>query len=242
MGTTFSAPGAFGRDAADARLVAESLLARDLANDAPRELRVGVVRDPYWTDCTPGVAACAEQALAATGWSVRDITIDHLELAGAALMVRLGAEASCPPQSVLDVLSPATRAILLSSLLRPASAVGKADRVRAAIRRAVANALDDVDVIAWPTVPAPAPPLDRPFVELPSGTMPADVVNMRQAGVGNLTGQPGISIPVGFVDGLPVGLQLLGPWGDEALLLAAAEHLEHATERAFVDGIPPIAS
>jgi len=239
MGTTFSAPGAFGRDAGDARLVAEALLARPLATDPARELRVGVVRDPYWSDCQPDVVALAEQALAATGWSVRDITIDHLELAGAALMVRLGAEAGCPAPPVLAALSPMTRAIMLANLLRAAPAVARADRARAAIRRSVAAALDDVDVIAWPTVPAPAPPIARPFVELPSGILPADVANMRQSVVGNMTGQPGISIPVGFVDGLPVGLQLLGPWGEEALLFAAAQHVEDVTDRAFVDATPP---
>jgi Asp-tRNA(Asn)/Glu-tRNA(Gln) amidotransferase A subunit family amidase len=241
MGTTFSAPGAFGRDAGDARLIAEALLARPLQADA-KELRVGIVRDPYWSDSQPEIARLAEQALAATGWTVREVKIDHLELAGAALMVRLGAEAGCPPQVVLDALSPVTRAIMLSNLLRPAAAVGRADRVRAAIRRAVAAALGDVDVIAWPTVAAPAPRLDQPFVEVPSGTLLVDVVNMRQAVVGNLTGQPGINVPVGFVDGLPVGLQLLGPWGDEALLFAAAEHVETATGREFVDAVPPIAS
>jgi Asp-tRNA(Asn)/Glu-tRNA(Gln) amidotransferase A subunit family amidase len=241
MGTTFSAPGAFGRDAADARLVAEALLARSLDSDGARELRVGVVRDPYWSDCQPEVVALAESALAATGWSVRDITIEHLELAGAALMVRLGAEAGCPPAAVLEALSPMTRAIMLSNVLRPAWMVSRADRARAAIRRSVARALDDVDVIAWPTVPAPAPPIDRPFVDVPSGTMPADIVNLRQSVVGNVTGQPGINIPVGFVDGLPVGLQLLGPWGAEALLFAAAQHVEDATAREFVDAVPPIA-
>ena len=199
------------------------------------------MRDPYWSDCQPEVVALAEQALAATGWTVRDITIDHLELAGAALMVRLGAEAGCPPSVVLDALSPMTRAIMLANLLRPSPAVPRADRARAAIRRAVAGALDEVDVIAWPTVPAPAPLITSPFVEVPSGTMPADIVNMRQAVVGNVTGQPGISIPVGFVRGLPVGLQLLGPWGDEALLFAAAQHVEDATAREFVDAVPPIA-
>ena len=115
MGTTFSAPGAFGRDAGDARLVAEALLARDLVADAGA-LRVGVVRDPYWTDCQPDVAARCEDALAATGWTVRDITIEHLQLAGAALTVRLGAEAGTPPQTVLDGLSPTTRAIMLRSV------------------------------------------------------------------------------------------------------------------------------
>ena len=199
------------------------------------------MRDPYWSDCQPEVAALAESALAATGWSVRDITIEHLELAGAALMVRLGAEAGCPPAVVLEGLSPMTRAIMLSNVLRPASMVSRADRARAAIRRSVADALDDVDVIAWPTVPAPAPRIDHPFVDVPSGTMPADIVNMRQSVVGNVTGQPGINIPVGFVDGLPVGLQLLGPWGGEALLFAAAEHVEEATAREFVDAVPPIA-
>jgi aspartyl-tRNA(Asn)/glutamyl-tRNA(Gln) amidotransferase subunit A len=238
MGTTFSAPGAFGRDAGDARLVAEALLARPLTTAPARELRVGIVREPYWSDCQPEVAALAEQALAATGWSVRDITVDHLELAGAVLTVRLGAEAGCPPAAVLEALSPMTRGIMLATLLRPASAVSRADRARAAIRRAVAGAFDDVDVIAWPTVPAPAPLIASPFVEVPSGTMPADIVNMRQAVVGNVTGQPGISIPVGFVGGLPVGLQLLGPWSEEALLFAAAEHIENATSREFVDAVP----
>jgi Asp-tRNA(Asn)/Glu-tRNA(Gln) amidotransferase A subunit family amidase len=118
--------------------------------------------------------------------------------------------------------------------------VSRADRARAAIRRAVALALGDVDVIAWPTVPAPAPPIASPFVDVPSGTVPADIVNMRQAVVGNVTGQPGISIPVGFVGGLPVGLQLLGPWGQEELLFAAAEHVEDATGREFVDAVPAL--
>lgn len=242
MGTTFSAPGAFGRDAADARLIAEALLARPLDHPAPRGLRVGVVHDPYWSDCAPEVAARAEHALRATGWSVREITIDHLDLAGVAFTVRLGAEAGCPPQPVLEAMSPFTRAVMLSNLLRPASAVGKADRVRAAIRRSVANAFADVDVIAWPAVPAPAPLLDDTVVDIPSGPMPADIVNMRQAVLANVTGQPGVSVPVGFVDGLPVGLQLLAPWAGEALLLAAAEQLEGATDRAFVDAVPPLAS
>ena len=240
MNTTFSAPGAFGRDAADARLVAEALLARPLPAHAT-ELRVGIVRDPFWTGSQHDVVARCEHALAATGWMVRDITIDHLDLAAAVLMTRLGAEAGCPPAFVLDAMSPTVRAVMLSNLLRPATPVARADRVRAAIRRSVASVLDDVDVIAWPSVPAPAPRLDHPVVDLPSGSTSADIANMRHSVLGNLTGQPGISIPVGFVDGLPVGLQLLGRWGDEALLLEAAERVEAATSREFVDAVPRFA-
>ncbi len=46
--------------------------------------------------------------------------------------------------------------------------------------------------------PAPAPPLDNPTVELPSGAYPADYVNPRQAGIANLAGVPAISVPVGL--------------------------------------------
>jgi Asp-tRNA(Asn)/Glu-tRNA(Gln) amidotransferase A subunit family amidase len=243
MGTTFSAPGAFGRDAQDARLLSEALLARPLSppdGRASRALRVGVVRDPFWSDVQPVVASACEQVLDGTGWDVRDITIEHLELAAAVLTVRLGAEAGCPPQAVLDTLSPTTRAVMLSNLLRGAAPVARADRVRAAIRASVAAVLADVDVIAWPTVPTTAPPLDRLFADLPSGTTLVDVANMRHSVLANVTGQPGINVPAGFVDGLPVGLQLLGAWGAEALLLAAAEHVEDATARAFVDAAPSL--
>ena len=46
---------------------------------------------------------------------------------------------------------------------------------------------------------------------------------LRQSGFANLTGLPGISIPVGLDDaGLPVGLQVLAPWRDEARLIDVA--------------------
>jgi aspartyl-tRNA(Asn)/glutamyl-tRNA(Gln) amidotransferase subunit A len=107
--------------------------------------------------------------------------------------------------------------------------------VRAMVRRNLAELFERIDVLAWPTVAAPAPPLDDPRVELPSGPSTADASNARQGVIANLTGVPGISIPVGLVEGMPVGLQLLGAWGSDAMLLDAAEELERATDREFVE-------
>ncbi len=51
-----------------------------------------------------------------------------------------------------------------------------------------------------------------------------------------------MSVPVGFGEGgLPVGLQLEGAWGSDALLLDAAEALERATDRRWVEPLPPLA-
>ena len=73
-------------------------------------------------------------------------------------------------------------------LLLPAVGISKALRVRTLVRRSLAELFELVDVLAWPTVAAPAPPLDNPTVELPSGAYPADYVNPRQAGIANLAG------------------------------------------------------
>lgn len=243
MGTTFSAPGAFGREAGDVRLIAEALLNRPLPSGDGRSLRVGVVTTPFWDDTDPDVTGACRAALGAAGWAVTEVSIDHLELAGAAASLRLLAEAGAPLDSVLATVSAPTRSLLLAGMLLPAQAVPRADRVRGAIRRSVARVFDSVDLLAWPTTPAPAPPQAEPWFTLPSGRMPSDGPNLRQASLANLCGVPGISVPAGLhPSGLPVGLQLLAPWGQEGRLLDAAAHLERATGRAHCDLIPPIAT
>jgi aspartyl-tRNA(Asn)/glutamyl-tRNA(Gln) amidotransferase subunit A len=46
----------------------------------------------------------------------------------------------------------------------------------------------------------------------------------------NLAGLPGMSIPAGFANGLPVGLQLIGNYFEESLLLQAAHQYQQATD------------
>jgi aspartyl-tRNA(Asn)/glutamyl-tRNA(Gln) amidotransferase subunit A len=242
--TSLSAWGPIARDAGDVRLLAEALLARRLPAGDGAALRVGIVPAPYWDDCDPEVAAACQAALTIAGWTVREVELPGAAHAVAAFMLRGFAElGTAIPAAVLADASPQVRALALYSRLWPAARLIRADRVRALLRRGLADAFADVYLLAWPTVPAPACPLDDPRVELPSGTVPADAANMRQVVLANLTGLPGISVPVRpHPSGLPAGLQLLGPWGGEARLLDAAEHLEHATGRAYVQAPWPIAA
>jgi aspartyl-tRNA(Asn)/glutamyl-tRNA(Gln) amidotransferase subunit A len=139
----------------------------------------------------------------------------------------------------LNTLSPdlgvINRGVLKLRALLPLSLTARAFRVRAKVRRDLAELFDGIDLLAWPTVPAVAPSLIEPMIELPSGTTSADAGNGRQGVIANLTGVPGVSVPVGLDGGMPVALQLLAGWGADALLLDAAEALERATEREFVE-------
>jgi aspartyl-tRNA(Asn)/glutamyl-tRNA(Gln) amidotransferase subunit A len=99
----------------------------------------------------------------------------------------------------------------------------RAQKVRTLVRRDFEEAFAKVDVIASPTSPTTAFRL---------GEKTGDPLQMYLADVytiaANLAGICGISVPCGFHDGLPVGLQLLGPaWGEETLLRVA-----HAYEQS----------
>ena len=101
----------------------------------------------------------------------------------------------------------------------------KAQQVRTLIRREFEAAFQRFDVLATPTSPTTAfkigEKLDDPLVMHASDvcTVPA-----------NIAGIPGLSMPCGFVEGLPVGLQLLGPHLGEPALLRAGYAYEQATD------------
>ncbi|MEN0064086.1 MAG: amidase [Myxococcota bacterium] len=120
-------------------------------------------------------------------------------------------------------------AILLRMMqLVPAQDFMTAARARAALRRATADLLTQVDLIAMPTTATPAarysPNEDRQPI-LDTG---ATAAMTRFSFLGNLTGLPAGTVPIGLVDGTPVGLQLLGDAWDEASVFAAMAHAERA--------------
>src|SRR5215469_6415243 len=101
----------------------------------------------------------------------------------------------------------------------------KAQKTRSLIRQDFLEAFKNVDVIMGPTAPTPAFKLGEK-VDDPV-TM---YLNDIYANGVNLAGLPGLSIPAGFVDGLPVGLQLIGNYFDEARLLAVGHQHQRETD------------
>jgi aspartyl-tRNA(Asn)/glutamyl-tRNA(Gln) amidotransferase subunit A len=207
-------------------------------------LRIGVIRDPYWTDSAPGVREACESALEAlraeVGGDVIAVEIPNQELIlPAAVLVAQAEEAAHLTPANLNALPEElgvlNRGVLKLRGLVPGSLTARSFLARAQARRNLAELFERIDLLAWPTVPAVAPPLADPTFELPSGPASADAANARQGVLANLTGVPGVSVPVGLDGGLPIGLQLLAAWGHDALLLDAAESLERATDREYVE-------
>jgi len=90
----------------------------------------------------------------------------------------------------------------------------KAQKVRQLIHQDFERAFADVDVIAGPTTPTPAFRL---------GDKTDDPITMYLNDIytigANLAGLPAISVPCGMIDGLPIGLHMVGPhWAEEMLL------------------------
>jgi aspartyl-tRNA(Asn)/glutamyl-tRNA(Gln) amidotransferase subunit A len=101
----------------------------------------------------------------------------------------------------------------------------KAQKVRRLITDEFRAAFGKVDLLIGPTTPTPA---------FAIGAKINDPVTMYLNDIytigANLAGLPGLSLPCGFVDGLPMGLQLIGPHFSEAKLLNAAHRFQESTD------------
>jgi Asp-tRNA(Asn)/Glu-tRNA(Gln) amidotransferase A subunit family amidase len=240
--------GALCADAADCRALDSALFGEELAAGEAKGLRIGVIGGEVSADVAPAVREACEAAIEdlrrQTGGEVREIELPELAAATLATVLIANSESlgGITPQKLNELdpeLSPLGRGLLKYRVLVPAIATIKAGRLRTMARQTLARIFEQVDVLACPTVPAVAPPLEAPVVELPSGYLTADEANVRAGALANLTGIPAISVPVGSSEGLPVALQLQAAWGRDELLLDAAEALEHANGRRWVEATPP---
>jgi aspartyl-tRNA(Asn)/glutamyl-tRNA(Gln) amidotransferase subunit A len=101
----------------------------------------------------------------------------------------------------------------------------KAQKVRQLISRDFKSAFEEVDVILGPTTPTPAFALGEK-IEDPITMYLNDIYTIGA----NLAGLPGMSIPCGFVDNLPIGLQIIGPHFSEEVLLRCAHQYQLLTD------------
>jgi aspartyl-tRNA(Asn)/glutamyl-tRNA(Gln) amidotransferase subunit A len=199
-------------------------------------LRIGVPREYFFDVIEPDVERLVREAIAALerlGARIEEVSLPHVSHAQVAGNAIMSAEAASwhatwletrPEDYGADVL-----ARIRGGLLIRASEYLSSQKMRTLIQQDFASAFERVDVVLGPTVPLVAPPIGRTLV--PSGPLnvaPRSIAN-RATVPCNLTGMPAISLPCGFSDGLPVGLQIMGPAFAEPLVLRVAAAYEAAT-------------
>jgi aspartyl-tRNA(Asn)/glutamyl-tRNA(Gln) amidotransferase subunit A len=130
---------------------------------------------------------------------------------------------------------------LKAGLEIPASEYLKAMRIRALIQEAFHDLLSTVDVLIAPTRFDPAPkitqPLDRRGSDRPTPTTQGLTALIP---AGNLAGLPALSLPCGFANGMPMGLQLVGSPFSENMLLAIGRSFQERTD--WHKRRPPVAT
>jgi aspartyl-tRNA(Asn)/glutamyl-tRNA(Gln) amidotransferase subunit A len=101
----------------------------------------------------------------------------------------------------------------------------KAQQVRTLIKQDFEKVFEKYDVIIGPTTPTPAFKIGEKTHD-PLTMYANDILTIPV----NLAGVPGISVPCGFVNGLPVGLQIIGKHFDESTIYRVAHAFEQATD------------
>ncbi len=97
-------------------------------------------------------------------------------------------------------------------------------------RRSVPKVFDTMNVLVTPTTPVPPFKISDLLADM-DNLRNKELVTLRNTRPFNLLGLPTISVPCGFTGkGLPIGMQITGPFGREATVLQLAYAYEQATE------------
>ncbi|MBD8491908.1 Asp-tRNA(Asn)/Glu-tRNA(Gln) amidotransferase subunit GatA [Pseudomonas syringae] len=225
-------------------------------NGSLQGLRIGLPKEYFGAGLDPRIAQLVQdsvKALEKLGAVVKEITLPNLQHGIPAYYVIAPAEASSnlsrfdgvrfghrcdQPKDLTDLYkrsrgegfgAEVQRRIMVGAYALSAGYYDayylKAQKIRRLIKNDFMTAFAEVDVILGPTTPNPAWKIGAKSSD-PVAAYLEDVYTITA----NLAGLPGLSMPAGFVDGLPVGVQLLAPYFQEGRLLNVAHQYQLVTD------------
>ena len=229
LSDTLDTVGTLARDVPDAALFAAALsgrhdwLVRPVGEHLTRPLRVGLCQTYEWPQALPETHAAMQQAAArvqASGaMTLHDVRlpVDYEQLAQAQIYIQLAEQAQCLAHERLqhfDRLSPRLQGIMQAGVAVTVAQYDQAQALVARCRSQLADVFKDVDVLLAPSAAGSAPlGLDNT----------GDPLFCR---IWTVLHTPTVNIPAGHApNGMPVGLQVVGPVGGDAFTLAAAHAL-----------------
>lgn len=225
-------------------------------NNPIKGLKVGVPKEYFGEGLDTGVAGLIRNAIAELeeqGAEIVEVSLPNKDLAVPAYYVLAPSEASsnlsrfdsvrygyrCEnPQDLEDMYvrsrtegfgAEVKRRIMVGNYALSAGYYDayylKAQKIRRIVRDDFSHAFENCDVIVGPVAPSPAFKIGEKSDD-PISMYLADLYTIPV----NLAGMPAMSVPAGFVDGLPVGLHIIGNYHSEAKLLNVAHQYQQATQ------------
>ncbi len=227
-------------------------------NDKLDGLKIGLPKEYFSDDLDSDIASVIDAAIKEVeklGATIKEISLPNTSLSIPAYYVIAPAECSsnlsrldgvrygyrCEDPKDLDDLYSRSRGEAFGEEVKRRIMIGtyalstgyydayylKAQQIRRLISNDFKTVFEDVDVIMGPTSPSTAFKIGELSEDNdPTSMYLADIYTISV----NLAGLPGMSIPAGQVNGLPVGLQLIGNYFQEAKLLNIAHQFQQATD------------
>jgi len=193
-------------------------------------LRIGTPREFFFADLDPEIDAAMKEALSVLGKltaGIRDVDLPAKNMETLRDVVR-AAEAYAYHREYVakapELYQPLTlkRIQAGADVTTPSYIQGRRDLAQ--VRRSAGKWFESVDVLVTPTLPIPPAAISDPHAD---DILPA----VRNTSPFDVNGWPAISLPCGFTSqGLPIGLQIIGPHGRESVVFQLAHAYEQATE------------
>jgi aspartyl-tRNA(Asn)/glutamyl-tRNA(Gln) amidotransferase subunit A len=227
---SFDTVGPIARTAEDCGLLLEAIADFHAEPDAGAP-RVGIVTS-LLEQADPRVGAVVEEAARELGAErVEAPVLAHAGLIQQLMMLPEAAAAHLPwLRTRLADYGADVRARLVAGLLLPATSYPTGLRARRWLDEQVQPLFERYDLLAAPVMPIVAPLIGEDPVELRGERIPVRLAVIPFNSPWSCLGLPAASVPCGFVDGLPVGLALVGRRGADGTVLRAARGFQQATD------------
>ena len=202
-----------------------------------RGLRIGIPKEYFEVPVDPQVKQAVLQAvekLRGLGASVQEVSwplYHYYESISSVILLSEGAAAhrELVCEKGAGLYEP-LRMRLETGLFVSAPDYIRAQQARVLFNRQCHELFDTVDLLVGPTTPITATKIGVSDVKVGETTMGVIALHTQYLSAFNLNGLPAVTLPCGFTDGLPVGLQIVGRAFEEGTVLRAAGAYEKATD------------